>query len=72
MPGIRSIAARGFPSALGWCAAQMPSPLPHNTLFYGENLPILRERLVDASVDLVSGDLLVTCLSPGKPMNNTG
>ncbi len=31
----------------------MPSPLAGNTLFYGDNLPILREYIPDQSVDLV-------------------
>ena len=31
----------------------MPSPIPQNTLFYGDNLPILREYIADESVDLV-------------------
>ena len=31
----------------------MPDPLTHNTLFYGDNLPILREYLPDTSVDLI-------------------
>src|SRR5690242_7673991 len=31
----------------------MPTPITTNTLFYGDNLPILREHLADASVDLV-------------------
>src|SRR5438874_2342357 len=31
----------------------MPPPLNENTLFYGDNLPILREYVADASVDLV-------------------
>src|SRR6476469_8258298 len=30
-----------------------PNPLTANTLFYGDNLPILREYIADASVDLV-------------------
>ena len=30
-----------------------PKPITRNTLFYGDNLPILRERIPDASVDLV-------------------
>ncbi len=31
----------------------MPVPITSNTLFYGDNLPILREYVADASVDLV-------------------
>ena len=31
----------------------MPKPIPRNTLFYGDNLPILREYIPDESVDLV-------------------
>src|SRR5512136_158637 len=31
----------------------MPTPLTTNTLFYGDNLDILREHLADESVDLV-------------------
>jgi site-specific DNA-methyltransferase (adenine-specific) len=31
----------------------MPAPITQNTLFYGDNLPILREYVADASVDLV-------------------
>jgi site-specific DNA-methyltransferase (adenine-specific) len=31
----------------------MPKPLPTNTLFYGDNLAILREHIAGASVDLV-------------------
>lgn len=31
----------------------MKSPLTHNTLFYGDNLPILREYIANESVDLV-------------------
>jgi site-specific DNA-methyltransferase (adenine-specific) len=31
----------------------MPSPITQNTLFYGDNLPILREYVADGSVDLV-------------------
>lgn len=31
----------------------MPAPIEENTLFYGDNLPILREYIADASVDLV-------------------
>jgi site-specific DNA-methyltransferase (adenine-specific) len=30
-----------------------PKPITENTLFYGDNLPILREYLADESVDLV-------------------
>ncbi len=30
-----------------------PKPITSNTLFYGDNLPILREYLADASVDLI-------------------
>ena len=28
-------------------------PIERNTLFYGDNLPILREYIADASVDLI-------------------
>ena len=31
----------------------MPKPIAQNTLFYGDNLPILREHLSDESVDLI-------------------
>ncbi len=31
----------------------MPKPITENTLFYGDNLPILREHIPDASVDLI-------------------
>jgi site-specific DNA-methyltransferase (adenine-specific) len=31
----------------------MPAPITQNTLFYGDNLPILREYIADSSVDLV-------------------
>ncbi len=31
----------------------MTQPITHNTLFYGDNLPILRDHIADASVDLV-------------------
>ncbi|MDQ2806489.1 MAG: hypothetical protein M3Z04_06170 [Chloroflexota bacterium] len=34
----------------------MPIPLPTNTLFYGDNLDILRAYLADSSVDLVYPD----------------
>jgi hypothetical protein len=30
----------------------MPNPLPTNTLFYGDNLAILREHPAGASVDI--------------------
>lgn len=30
-----------------------PKPIIQNTLFYGDNLPILREYLSDESVDLI-------------------
>jgi hypothetical protein len=30
-----------------------PKPIATNTLFYGDNLPILREYLPDESVDLI-------------------
>jgi site-specific DNA-methyltransferase (adenine-specific) len=30
-----------------------PKPITDNTLFYGDNLPILREYIPDESVDLV-------------------
>ena len=30
-----------------------PKPITHNTLFYGDNLPILREHIPDQSIDLV-------------------
>ncbi|MCX6036965.1 MAG: site-specific DNA-methyltransferase, partial [Chloroflexi bacterium] len=30
-----------------------PKPISQNTLFYGDNLPILREYLSDESVDLI-------------------
>jgi len=31
----------------------MPKPITQNTLFYGDNLPILREHIPDESIDLV-------------------
>jgi site-specific DNA-methyltransferase (adenine-specific) len=31
----------------------MPKPITQNTLFYGDNLPILREHISDESVDLI-------------------
>ncbi len=31
----------------------MPEPITDNTLFYGDNLPILRDYIPDASVDLI-------------------
>ena len=31
----------------------MPMPITQNTLFYGDNLPILREHISDESVDLI-------------------
>ena len=31
----------------------MPKPITSNTLFYGDNLPILRQYIAGASVDLV-------------------
>lgn len=30
-----------------------PAAITSNTLFYGDNLPILREHIADASVDLI-------------------
>ncbi len=30
-----------------------PKPITKNTLFYGDNLPILREHFADESVDLI-------------------
>ena len=30
-----------------------PKPITQNTLFYGDNLPILREHISDESIDLV-------------------
>ena len=30
-----------------------PKPITHNTLFYGDNLPILRNHSAGESVDLV-------------------
>jgi len=30
-----------------------PAPIQKNTLFYGDNLPILREYISDESVDLI-------------------
>ena len=30
-----------------------PKPITDNTLFYGDNLPILREYVPDESVDLI-------------------
>ena len=31
----------------------MPKPITKNTLFYGDNLPILQEYIADESIDLV-------------------
>lgn len=31
----------------------MPKAIQQNTLFYGDNLPILREHIADESVDLI-------------------
>ena len=31
----------------------MPKPITQNTLFYGDNLPILRDHISDESVDLI-------------------
>lgn len=31
----------------------MPPPITYNTLFYGDNLPVLREYIADASIDLI-------------------
>ena len=31
----------------------MPAPITRNTLFYGDNLPILRDYVADESADLV-------------------
>ncbi len=30
-----------------------PKPIERNTLFYGDNLPILRQHITDESVDLI-------------------
>jgi site-specific DNA-methyltransferase (adenine-specific) len=38
-----------------------PKPITRNTLFYGDNLPILRKHIADGSVDLI-------CLEP--PFNS--
>lgn len=35
----------------------MPKPITQNTLFYGDNLPILREHIPDESIDLIYLDL---------------
>ncbi len=40
-----------------------PKPITENTLFYGDNLPILREYVADESVDL--GD--VQASAQGRP-----
>jgi len=34
-------------------AVMSPKPITDNTLFYGDNLPILREYIPDESVDLI-------------------
>ena len=34
----------------------MPKPITQNTLFYGDNLPILRDHISDESVDLIYHD----------------
>ena len=31
----------------------MPKPITQNTLFYGDNLPILREHISDETIDLI-------------------
>jgi site-specific DNA-methyltransferase (adenine-specific) len=31
----------------------MPKPITQNTLFYGDNLPILREYFSDECIDLI-------------------
>lgn len=31
----------------------MPKPITKNTLFYGDNLPILREYISNESIDLI-------------------
>jgi hypothetical protein len=31
----------------------MPNPITQNTLFYGDNLPILREYIASSSIDLM-------------------
>jgi hypothetical protein len=36
-----------------WGTMMPPAPLSTNTLFYGDNLPILRTYIADASVDLI-------------------
>ena len=36
----------------------MPKPITSNTLFYGDNLEILREYIGDASVDQATGEQL--------------
>ena len=30
-----------------------PKPITENTLFYGDNLPILRDHIPDESIDLI-------------------
>jgi site-specific DNA-methyltransferase (adenine-specific) len=43
-----------LPPAVACCKeAWVPVPITENTLFYGDNLPILREYLTDESVDLI-------------------
>ncbi len=31
----------------------MPKPITQNTLFYGDNLPILRDHIADECIDLI-------------------
>ncbi|MBE3119567.1 MAG: restriction endonuclease [Candidatus Atribacteria bacterium] len=49
--------ARGLPSPVFWVRIGLTSdgeaPLPENTLYYGDNLEILKRYIADESVDLV-------------------
>jgi len=48
----------------------MPKPITQNTLFYGDNLPILREYVPDESVDLIYMNPLFKKME--KVMKSTG
>ena len=51
---------------------------PPNTLYYGDNLDVLRQHVVDASVDLVYLDppfnatRTTTCFSPSRTARGVG
>ncbi len=48
----------------------MPQPISQNTLFYGDNLDILREYVPDESVDLIY--LVPSFNSPGAGIRQRG